>query len=81
MNPNQHDALRSQHHAHRDSDRLLTIKEVAELTRLPVATLRFKRYDGTGPRSFRLGRRVMYWHSDVLGWIEVHYNDDGPQAA
>lgn len=66
---------------HGKDDRLLTITEVAELTRLPVATLRFKRSQGTGPRSFRMGRRVFYWLSDVLAWIEQHYNDDGPQAA
>lgn len=65
----------------RDDDRLLTITEVAELTRLPIATLRYKRHDRTGPLSFRLGRRVCYWHSDVLNWIERHYNNDGPHAA
>lgn len=68
-------------HPHGNDDRLLTLAEVAELTRLPVATLRYKRSDRTGPRSFRLGRRVMYWLSDVHAWIEQHYNDDGPQAA
>lgn len=68
-------------HPHGQDDRLLTIDEAAELTRLPIATLRYKRYEGTGPRSFRLGRRVMYWLSDVLAWIDHHYNDDGPRAA
>jgi len=68
-------------HAHGNDDRLLTIDEVADLTRLPVATLRYKRSDKTGPRSFRLSRRVMYWLSDVLAWIDQHYNNDGPQAA
>lgn len=68
-------------HAHGEDDRLLTIEEVAELTRICVATLRFKRYERTGPRSFRLGRRVMYWLTDVLDWIDQHYNHDGPHAA
>lgn len=61
---------------HGEDDRLLTIDEVADLVRLPVATLRYKRYDGTGPHSFRLGRHVRYWLSDVLGWIAQHYDDD-----
>ena len=79
MNPQpQH---KSPLHPHGEDDRLLTITEVADLTRLPVATLRFKRHQGTGPRSFRLGRRVFYWHSDVLAWIAQHYNGDGPHAA
>lgn len=77
MNPNH----QQPHHRRGEDDRLLTIGEVAELTRLPIATLRFKRYDGTGPHSFRLGRRVLYYLSDVLAWIETHYNDDGPRAA
>ena len=68
-------------HPRGNDDRLLTLTEVAELTRLPIATLRFKRHDGTGPRSFRMGRRVFCWLSDVLAWIEQHYNGDGPQAA
>lgn len=67
-------------HPYGTDDRLLTLAEVAGLTRLPIATLRFKRHDGTGPRSFRMGRRVFFWHSDVLAWIERHYHGDGPQA-
>ena len=39
---------------------LLTITEAADLLRAPVATLRYWRHLGTGPRSFRLGRRVLY---------------------
>lgn len=60
---------------------LLTITEVAELLRMPVATLRYKRHDRSGPRSFRLGRRVLYRRSDVIDYIEMHYNNDGPHAA
>lgn len=49
---------------------LLTINEAAELLRAPVATLRYWRDLGTGPRSFRLGRRVLYRYDDVQMWIE-----------
>lgn len=78
QHPTQHQRPQERHG---EDDRLLTIDEVADLTRLPVATLRFKRYDRSGPHSFRLGRRVMFWLSDVLDWIEQHYNDDGPRVA
>ena len=48
---------------------LLTIAEAAELLRAPVATLRYWRHLGTGPRSFRLGRRVLYRREDLQAWI------------
>ena len=48
---------------------LLTITEAAELVRAPVATLRYWRHLGTGPRSFRLGRRVLYRRDDLHDWI------------
>ena len=50
---------------------LLTITEVAELLRTPVATLRYWRHLGIGPASFRIGRRVMYRRSDVEDWINA----------
>ena len=48
---------------------LFTITEAAELLRAPVATLRYWRHLGTGPRSFRLGRRVLYRTDDLHAWI------------
>jgi len=53
---------------------LLTIDEVADLVRAPVATLRYWRHLGTGPRSFRLGRRVLYLRADVLTWIKLQHD-------
>jgi excisionase family DNA binding protein len=50
---------------------LLTITEAAELLRAPVATLRYWRHLGSGPRSFRLGRRVLYRSADLRSWIEA----------
>src|SRR3954464_11468144 len=49
---------------------LLTITEAAELLRAPVATLRYWRHRGTGPRSFRLGRRVLYPRDHLQAWVE-----------
>lgn len=48
---------------------MLTLDEAAELVRAPVATLRYWRHMGTGPRSFRVGRAVRYWRADVLAWL------------
>lgn len=50
---------------------LLTITEAAELLRAPVATLRYWRHRNTGPRSFRLGRRVLYRRDDLRAWIDA----------
>ena len=52
------------------NDELLTLPEVADLVRVPVATLRYWRHLGSGPRSFRIGRTVRYWRSDVFQWLE-----------
>jgi excisionase family DNA binding protein len=55
---------------------LLTIGEAAELLRAPVATLRYWRHLGTGPRSFRLGRRVLYRYDDVQVWVKEQLSRD-----
>jgi len=49
---------------------ILTLLEVAEMTRTNPATLRYWRsVGGCGPRSFKLGRRVFYGRADVEQWI------------
>ncbi|HZC73347.1 MAG TPA: helix-turn-helix domain-containing protein [Jatrophihabitans sp.] len=48
---------------------LMTTREVAELMRRPQETLRFWRFIGQGPRSFKLGRAVVYERADVFTWI------------
>ena len=60
---------------------LLTITEVADLLRAPVATLRYWRHLGTGPRSFRLGRRVLYRRDDLDLWIDAHHRQDADRRA
>ena len=52
------------------NDKLLTLPEVADLVRVPIATLRYWRHLGSGPESFRIGRTVRYWRSDVFQWLE-----------
>ncbi|MGH8881376.1 MAG: helix-turn-helix transcriptional regulator [Stackebrandtia sp.] len=61
------------------NDELLTMNEVADVVRVPVATLRYWRHLGTGPHSFRIGRSVRYWNTEVQHWLEQQSND--PQAS
>ena len=63
-------------HAAGHHPELLTISEAAELLRAPVATLRYWRHLGTGPRSFRVGRRVLYRYDDVQVWVEEQLGRD-----
>ena len=61
---------------------ILTMPEVAELTRTPLDTLRWWRQRGTGPISFKVGRRVMYDEDDVLAWLDARRNAErGGSAA
>jgi predicted DNA-binding transcriptional regulator AlpA len=54
---------------------ILSIDQVAaEYHPLRKATLQFWRHQGTGPRSFKLGGRVVYKREDVEAWIEQQYN-------
>ena len=55
---------------HKTDDELLTMVEVAAIVRAPLATLRYWRHLGTGPHSFRVGRGVRYWRSDVMTWLQ-----------
>ncbi len=53
---------------------LMTTAEAAAMLHSPVATLRWWRHQGTGPRAFVLGgRRVMYKREDVERWLQEQY--------
>ena len=57
-----------------EADQLLTTAETAELLHVPIATLRWWRHQGTGPKGFRLGaRKIMYRRSDVITWLDRRY--------
>lgn len=62
---------------------LLYQRDVAEMTGIPIATLKYWRQDNRGPRSFRLsdgpGRagRVVYRRSDVEAWIDAQDKASG----
>lgn len=56
------------------SHTFLTIEEVAELFRVPIATLYHWRCAGIGPPSIRPGKRVLYRRADVDSWIDDQFN-------
>lgn len=60
---------------------LLTLDEVAEMLRKTPAQLRWMRHNGTGPRSAKLGGRILYRELDVLDWIEAAFADEDTKAA
>ncbi len=47
----------------------LTTEEVAEELRTTPPTVRYWRHKDTGPKSFRVGKRVLYDRADVDAWI------------
>lgn len=52
------------------TDPILTTKQVAEeFPFLPEATLRWWRHAGRGPKSFVIGKKVLYRKSEIERWL------------
>lgn len=49
---------------------ILTTEELADELRTPIHTINYWRARGTGPKGFRLGKRVVYRRTDVEAWLE-----------
>ncbi len=64
-----------------EPDDLLTTAEVALIVRAPVSTVRYWRYLDTGPKCFKLGRRVVYRRPDVSAWLAEREATDRGRAA
>lgn len=47
----------------------ITTDELAALLRTPAETVRYWRHVGKGPKSFKVGRRVLYAREDVEAFI------------
>lgn len=60
---------------------LLPKKTVAELLGVPERTLEDWRLRGRGPKSARIGRRVMYREADVQAWIDQQFEQSETPAA
>lgn len=57
------------------SRRILTLDEVSERTGVPVNTLRFYRATRSGgPKTFKLGGRVVALEEDVDAWVSACYH-------
>ena len=65
----------------RPDDDLLTLAETAAIVRVPEATLRYWRHLGEGPHSFRIGRTVRYWRSEVYAWLKAESESNGSCAS
>jgi predicted DNA-binding transcriptional regulator AlpA len=52
-------------------DRLLVLDEISLRTRIPAASIRYKKHRGEMPFLFRLGRRVVCYESDLDAWIQA----------
>lgn len=57
---------------------LMTVNDVEEYLggKVSAATLRWWKHEnkGRGPKSFKLGRRLVYKKADVDEWIDAQYN-------
>lgn len=56
---------------------LLRVEDVSAQTGVPVNTLRYWRHrnKGEGPKSARLGKRVVYRPADVQAWIDAQFEE------
>jgi hypothetical protein len=52
-------------------ERLLTTDEVASYFRTVPGTVRYWRHVGKGPRSFKVGRKVLYREADVRAFADA----------
>lgn len=55
-------------------DEMLSLQEAATFLRVPDGTLRYWRHFGSGPRSFKVGRHVRYWRTDLILWLTDQTN-------
>ena len=66
--PHHHHDKHDKHDDDHAEDEMLSIEEAAAFLRVPVATMRYWRYCGTGPFSFKVIRHVRYWRTDLILW-------------
>ena len=55
--------------------RLMTLEETAALLRKTPSQLRWMRHNGTGPRSAKIGGRILFLESEVVHWVEAAFSN------
>ncbi|MFE3002968.1 helix-turn-helix transcriptional regulator [Nocardia sp. NPDC059246] len=63
-----------------NDDRYLQAKDCEELTGIPASTWRYWAHIGSGPVSFKLGRRRVWRKSVILAWIAEQESATGGVA-
>ena len=63
------------------TDRLLDLSEIANRTLMPPATVRYKRHRGELPFTFKLGRKVVAYESELEAWIAAQRNAQNGNSA
>lgn len=56
-------------------EQLMTVQELAQYLRVPVATIYAWRYRREGPLGFRVGKHLRYRWPDVEEWIAHQLRD------
>lgn len=52
---------------------LMTLDEVATTLRVPVATVRYWRASGKGPKFIKMGKRLVCRRTDLDAFVEKQY--------
>lgn len=64
-----------------DFDDLLTLREVAQILRVPEATLRYWIHKGTGPTNLKIGRHIRYPRTALQHWLREQRRGGGHHDA
>jgi predicted DNA-binding transcriptional regulator AlpA len=54
----------------------LSIDDLALILGYPVQTLRYWRKTGKGPRSAKIGKRILYRRAEVEAWINAAFENE-----
>lgn len=63
-------AKRQEVSPHPERGKLLHLKEIEALTRLPENTIRYRYHQGKFPPLWKMGARLVAWERDVLDWMD-----------
>jgi len=61
-----------------DNDQMFSIGEAADFLRVSIDTMRYWRYRGIGPDSFKVGRHIRYWRSELIRWLAEQAHQSAP---